>query len=39
VLDHGRLYQLVRQPGEVREHTVSITFAAPGARAHVFTFG
>jgi thiol-disulfide isomerase/thioredoxin len=39
VLDEGRLYQLVRQAGEVRERTVAITFLQPGARAHVFTFG
>jgi thiol-disulfide isomerase/thioredoxin len=35
----GRLYQLVRQAGEVRERTVEITFLAPGAEAYVFTFG
>jgi len=39
VLREGRLYQLVRQDGEVREHTVEITFLEPGARAYVFTFG
>jgi thiol-disulfide isomerase/thioredoxin len=39
VLTDGRLYQLVRQAGDVRECTVAITFLAPGARAHVFTFG
>jgi thiol-disulfide isomerase/thioredoxin len=39
VLDQGRLYQLVRQAGEVRDRTVSITFASAGARAHVLTFG
>ena len=39
VLGQGRLYQLVRQAGEVRERTVAITFLAPGARAHIFTFG
>ena len=38
-LTHGRMYQLVRQAGGVRERTVEITFSAPGARAHVFTFG
>jgi thiol-disulfide isomerase/thioredoxin len=39
VLREGRLYQLVRQDGEVREHTVEITFLEPGAEAYVFTFG
>jgi thiol-disulfide isomerase/thioredoxin len=39
VLREGRLYQLVRQADGAGERTVSITFAEPGARAHVFTFG
>jgi thiol-disulfide isomerase/thioredoxin len=39
VLREGRLYQLVRQADGAAERTVQITFAAPGARAHVFTFG
>jgi hypothetical protein len=39
VLREGRLYQLVRQADGAGERTVQITFAAPGARAHVFTFG
>ena len=34
-----RLYQLVRQPGAVRERTFEITLHEPGVRAHVFTFG
>jgi thiol-disulfide isomerase/thioredoxin len=38
VLD-GRMYQLVRQDGEVRERTVEITFLEPDAEAYVFTFG
>jgi thiol-disulfide isomerase/thioredoxin len=43
-LGHGtvsepRLYQLVRQPGAVRERTFEITFEEPGVRAYVFTFG
>jgi hypothetical protein len=44
--DHGegtaadqRLYQLVRQPGAVDEHTFEITFLEPGVEAYVFTFG
>jgi Thioredoxin like C-terminal domain len=39
LLREGRLYQLVRQDGEVRERTVKITFLEPGAEAYVFTFG
>ncbi len=39
VLRDGRLYQLVRQVGEVHERTVEITFAEAGAEAYVFTFG
>lgn len=39
LLEHGRLYQLVRQPGEVRDRTLEITFLEPGAEAYVFTFG
>ena len=38
-LRDGRLYQLVRQPGAIRERTLEIAFAAPGAEAYVFTFG
>jgi hypothetical protein len=43
-LGHGtvctpRLYQLVRQPGAVRERTFEIAFDEPGVRAYVFTFG
>jgi thiol-disulfide isomerase/thioredoxin len=39
LLRDGRLYQLVRQDGEVRERTLEIRFLAPGAEAYVFTFG
>ena len=39
LLREGRLYQLVRQDGDVRERTVEITFREPGAEAYVFTFG
>jgi len=39
LLAEGRLYQLVREQGAVRERTVEITFLAPGAEAYVFTFG
>jgi thiol-disulfide isomerase/thioredoxin len=34
-----RLYQLVRQPGPVREHVFEITLHKPGVEAYVFTFG
>jgi thiol-disulfide isomerase/thioredoxin len=34
-----RLYQLVRQPGDVHERTVEITFLERGVEAFVFTFG
>jgi thiol-disulfide isomerase/thioredoxin len=34
-----RLYQLIRQPGEVTDRTFEITFLEPGVRAYVFTFG
>jgi len=39
LLREGRLYQLVRQPGEVRDRTLEITFLEAGAEAYVFTFG
>ena len=39
VLREGRLYQLVRQHGAVRDRVLEIAFRAPGARAYVFTFG
>jgi thiol-disulfide isomerase/thioredoxin len=39
VLADGRMYQLVRQAGEVRDRTLEITFLAPGAEAYCFTFG
>jgi thiol-disulfide isomerase/thioredoxin len=38
-LRDGRLYQLVRQEAAVRERTLEITFAGPGAEAYSFTFG
>ncbi len=34
-----RLYQLIRQPGAIRDRTFEITFDAPGAEAYAFTFG
>jgi thiol-disulfide isomerase/thioredoxin len=39
LLRDGRLYQLVRQHDPVRERTLEITFADPGAEAYAFTFG
>ncbi|NPT56891.1 cytochrome c biogenesis protein DipZ [Paraburkholderia elongata] len=34
-----RLYQLVRQSGDVTDHTFSIEFLDPGVQAYAFTFG
>lgn len=34
-----RLYQLVRQPGDITEKTFSIEFLDPGVSAYAFTFG
>ena len=34
-----RLYQLIRQKGEVRDRTFTIEFLDPGAEAFAFTFG
>ncbi len=34
-----RLYQLVRQSGQVQDHTFEITFLDPGVQAFAFTFG
>jgi thiol-disulfide isomerase/thioredoxin len=39
LLQHGRLYQLVREHDAVRERTLEIMFLEPGAEAYVFTFG
>jgi hypothetical protein len=39
LLNGGRLYQLVREQGAVRERTLEIEFLEPGAEAYVFTFG
>jgi hypothetical protein len=39
VLREGRMYQLVRVHDAVRERTLEITFAEPGAEAYAFTFG
>jgi thiol-disulfide isomerase/thioredoxin len=34
-----RLYQLVRQTGDIKDHTFSIQFLDPGVEAYSFTFG
>ncbi len=34
-----RLYQLIRQPGPIADHTFEITFLDPGIEAYAFTFG
>ncbi|KRG65727.1 cytochrome C biogenesis protein [Stenotrophomonas terrae] len=39
VVDQNRLYQLIRQDGDVRERTFEIEFLDPGVRAYAFTFG
>jgi thiol-disulfide isomerase/thioredoxin len=39
LLREGRMYQLVRQPGAVRDRTLEITFLEPGVEAYSFTFG
>ncbi len=39
VLAEQRLYQLIRQPGLVKERSVEIEFLEAGAEAYCFTFG
>jgi thiol-disulfide isomerase/thioredoxin len=39
LLEHARLHQLIRQRDAVRERTIEIGFAEPGATAYAFTFG
>ena len=39
LLDYGRMYQLVRQAGEIVDRTVEVTFSERNAEAYVFTFG
>jgi cytochrome c biogenesis protein CcdA/thiol-disulfide isomerase/thioredoxin len=38
-VDGNRLYQLIRQNGDVQERTFDIEFLDPGVRAYAFTFG
>ena len=39
VVTEQRLYQLIRQPQDVKQHTFTIEFLDPGVRAYAFTFG
>jgi cytochrome c biogenesis protein CcdA/thiol-disulfide isomerase/thioredoxin len=39
IIDRQRLYQLIRQSGDVGEHVFSIEFLDPGVQAYSFTFG
>jgi cytochrome c biogenesis protein CcdA/thiol-disulfide isomerase/thioredoxin len=39
VVTAQRLYQLIRTPGTVRDHSFEITFLDPGVQAYAFTFG
>jgi len=39
IIDGQRLYQLIRQSGNVGEHVFSIEFLDPGVQAYSFTFG
>jgi hypothetical protein len=39
LLQDGRMYQLARERGTVRDRTLEITFLEPGAEAYAFTFG
>jgi hypothetical protein len=39
IITEQRLYQLIRQQGDVKEHTFTIEFLDEGAQAFSFTFG
>lgn len=39
VVTEQRLYQLIRQSGDIRDHTFSIEFLQSGVSAYAFTFG
>ena len=39
VVEEQRLYQLIRQSGDVAEHTFTIEFLDAGIQAYTFTFG
>ena len=34
-----RLYQLIRQPGPISDHTFEVIFLDPSVQAYAFTFG
>jgi hypothetical protein len=34
-----RLYQRIRQDGDIADHTFEIRFLDPGVQAYAFTFG
>jgi hypothetical protein len=38
-VDQPRLYQLIRQPGQIADRLIEIEFLDPGIQAFVFTFG
>jgi thiol-disulfide isomerase/thioredoxin len=39
LIDLSRMYQLIRQPGPIRDREFEIEFIDPGAEVFVFTFG
>jgi len=39
VVTEDRLYQLIRQQGNIRDRTFRVEFLVPGVRAYSFTFG
>jgi hypothetical protein len=39
IVREPRLYQLIRQKGEIKDRTFEIEFLDPGVQAFVFTFG
>lgn len=39
MIDKQRLYQLIRQSGQIKDRTFRIEFQEPGAEAFAFTFG
>ena len=39
VVTTQRLYQLIRTPDAVADHTFEIRFLDPGVQAYAFTFG
>jgi hypothetical protein len=39
IIQEQRLYQLIRQSGDIADHTFRIEFLDPDAEAFAFTFG